>query len=50
MDIKQAAIYVSRLRRVGKGLGVFELDRYLQQGVGERGDGLKRLMSPLRAD
>lgn len=50
MDIKQAAIYVSQLRRVGKGLGVFELNRYLQQADGERGDGLKRLISPLRAD
>ncbi len=49
-DIKQAAIHVSQLRRVGKGLGVFELDRYLQQEHAEREDGLKRLISPLRAD
>ena len=26
------ADYVSQLRRVGKGLGVFEFDRYLQEG------------------
>ncbi|BDA50715.1 Ferritin-3, chloroplastic [Coccomyxa sp. Obi] len=28
-DIKRAAEYVSQLRRVGKGLGVFEFDKYL---------------------
>ena len=31
VDIKQAAIYISELRRVGRGLGVFEMDRYPQQ-------------------
>ena len=28
-DIKRAAEYVSQLRRVGKGLGVFEFDKYI---------------------
>lgn len=28
-DIKRVAEYVSQLRRVGKGLGVFEFDKYL---------------------
>lgn len=32
--IKQVATYVSQLRRVGKGLGVFEFDRYLSAGAG----------------
>lgn len=50
MDIKQAAIYVSELRRVGRGLGVFELDRYLQQDLAERGDGLRNFLNPLKAD
>ena len=50
VDIKQAAIYVSELRRVGKGLGVFEMDRYLQQDLAGRGDGLRQLTNPLKAD
>ena len=49
MDIKQAAIYVSELRRVGKGLGVFEMDRYLQQDLAEREDGLPKLIKALKA-
>jgi ferritin heavy chain len=28
-SVKEVAEYVSQLRRVGKGLGVFEFDRYL---------------------
>ena len=48
MDIKQAAIYVSELRRIGKGLGVFEFDRYLQQDLTEREDGLRPLIHPLK--
>ena len=44
VDIKQAAIYVSELRRVGKGLGVFEMDRYLQQDLAKREDGLRQLI------
>lgn len=28
-DIKRVSEYVSQLRRVGKGLGVFEFDKYL---------------------
>jgi len=31
-DIRKMAIYVSQLRRAGTGLGVFEFDRYLQNG------------------
>lgn len=50
LDIKQAAIYVSELRRVGKGLGVFELDRYLQQDLAECTDGLRQLIKPLNAN
>ena len=34
-DIKRAANYVSQLRRVGKGLGVFEFDRYLSEEAEE---------------
>ena len=34
-DIKRVADYVSQLRRVGKGLGVFEFDRYLLGGGAE---------------
>ena len=34
-DIKRVADYVSQLRRVGKGLGVFEFDRYLSEGAEE---------------
>ena len=49
IDIKQAAIYVSELRRVGKGLGVFEFDRYLQQDLAEREDGLRPLIHPLKS-
>jgi hypothetical protein len=34
-DVQRAAIYVSELRRVGKGLGVFEFDRYIsEEGAG----------------
>ncbi len=29
-DVKKAAEYVSQLRRVGKGLGVYEFDKQLQ--------------------
>jgi ferritin heavy chain len=29
--VKKVAEYVSQLRRVGKGLGVFEFDKYLQE-------------------
>ena len=50
VDIKQAAIYVSQLRRVGKGLGVFEMDQYLQDDLAERGDGLRTLINPLKGD
>ncbi|CAL8465099.1 g4634 [Coccomyxa elongata] len=32
-DIKRVAEYVSQLRRVGKGLGVFEFDKYLSDDV-----------------
>jgi ferritin heavy chain len=34
--VKEHAVYVSQLRRVGKGLGVFEFDRYLSE-QGEQG-------------
>lgn len=34
-DIKRVADYVSQLRRVGKGLGVFEFDRYLSEEAEE---------------
>ena len=30
-DIKRVSDYVSQLRRVGKGLGVFEFDKYLTE-------------------
>jgi hypothetical protein len=30
--VKTAAVYVSQLRRVGKGLGVYEFDKSLQEG------------------
>lgn len=30
-DIKRVSDYVSQLRRVGKGLGVFEFDKYLSE-------------------
>lgn len=30
-SVKQVAEYVSQLRRVGKGLGVFEFDKYLHE-------------------
>eukprot|EP00884_Botryococcus_braunii_P001828 jgi/Botrbrau1/11646/Bobra.168_2s0004.2 len=33
-DVKKTAEYVAQLRRVGKGLGVFEFDRYLSEGDG----------------
>lgn len=32
IDIKKAAVLVSELRRVGRGLGVFEVDRRLAEG------------------
>jgi len=32
-SVKQIAEFVSQLRRVGKGLGVFEFDKYLQEEV-----------------
>ncbi len=31
-DVKKTAEYVAQLRRVGKGLGVFEFDRYISDG------------------
>ena len=34
-DIKRVSEYVSQLRRVGKGLGVFEFDRYLREALNE---------------
>jgi ferritin heavy chain len=30
-SVKQVAEYVSQLRRVGKGLGVFQFDQYLEE-------------------
>ena len=50
IDIKQAAIYVSQLRRVGRGLGVFEVDRYLQDDLAERGNGLRSFINPMKGD
>ena len=32
-DIKRVSEYVSQLRRVGKGLGVFEFDKYLSDDI-----------------
>ena len=34
-SVKEHAVYVSQLRRVGKGLGVYEVDRQLAEKVGE---------------
>jgi len=36
-DVKEAAVLVSQLQRVGKGLGVFQIDLALQQKYGVKG-------------